>query len=92
MTVYISICHGKREPYIKVSRVYGDTYQPGNTFSVTIEDDPEILGTLGDIRARDISKILDFISKNRSLLEEYWYQEEEVVLMTNDMIVRLQHI
>lgn len=74
MVVYISQKNARHGPRIKVSKTYGDEVIPGNWFTMTVEANPQIVGHVGKIRARDINLVTDFIELNQDLLIQYWEQ------------------
>jgi len=55
----------------------------GEWFTMTIADDPKVIGDTGDIRPRDISKVADFIRLNQTVLLAFWKQDP--ILYTVDM-------
>ena len=90
MVVYISEKTARHGPRIRVSQSYGDDVRGIQPFSMTIEPNPRIFGKRGDIRARDIGLIMEFIELNLPLLLAYW--EQEPVVDTVDMIQSLRKI
>ena len=73
-----------KKPRISVSRSYGDKVTLGNWFAVTIEENPELLGEVGKITARDINLVTDFVALNQELLLNYW--EQVPPLSTKNML------
>lgn len=63
---------GKHGPRIKVSKTYGENMSTKGLFTVTISDNPEVIGNTGDIKKKDIKKIKTFILLNKKVLLEYW--------------------
>ena len=90
MTIYVSNKNARHGPRINVSQQYGDRMNASELFSMTIEEDPRIIGKPGTIRVSDIRKVGEFIQANRELLLDYWYQEPP--LDTLDMLLKLTKI
>lgn len=88
MVTYISQKNAPHGPRIKVSKSYGDKVIPGNWFTMTIEQNPRVIGKVGQIRARDINLVTDFIELNQKLLIEYW--EQNPPLSTKRMLNSLR--
>ena len=62
----------KHGPRIKVSKTYSHKDTGRDSFSLTIEDDPKVIGNLGRIRARDAEKVMEWVILNKDLLLAYW--------------------
>ena len=82
MVVYISPRMGvKHGPRIKVSTFYGEKiyngtlHDKGNYFSITIEDEPRVIGRVGDIKLEDVKKACQFVRENKDVLLKLWYDE-----------------
>ena len=90
MTIYISNKNARHGPRIKVSQQYGNQMNASELFSMTIEEDPRIIGKPGRIRVSDIGKVNMFIQANRELLLDYWRQEPP--LDTLDMLLKLTKV
>ena len=90
MIIYVSEKNARHGPRIKVSQSYGDQLRGNALFSVTIERNPRVIGKRGDIRARDIGLVMEFIELNMPLLLAYW--EQEPVVDTLDMLQSLRKI
>ena len=93
MNVYISIgeVEGKKMKHgarIKVSRSYANNFTPFDTFSITISNNPIIIGDVGNIYINDINKLKEFISKNYDVLLAYWDGEYD----TSDLIGNLRKV
>lgn len=86
MYIYVSdgsgFVHG---PRIKVSKLYGKMSK-SDLFTVTIENNPKIIGSVGDISKQDIIKVKDFVIRNKDLLLKYWNS----VIDTEDLINSLK--
>ena len=61
--------HGHR---VKVQNNYSSNTQEGNFFSITISEDPEIIGDIGEVKSSDLRKIREFVIKNKEVLLDYW--------------------
>jgi len=75
MCIYVSDKDNVKSQHsarIKVSKNYGDKISKNNTFSITISDNPEVVGNTGDIKEKDINELKQFIIKNKELLLNYW--------------------
>lgn len=83
--IYISdrrgINHG---PRIKVNKDYSDHWI-GNSFSITISDNPIIVGDPGKIKISDIEMIKDWILLNKTILLQYWKEEIGIVDFVKNM-------
>lgn len=64
--------HGAR---IKISSLYGDKIKFDELFSVTISDDPKIIGKHFNIKSEDISKVIEFVLDNKEALLLYWNEK-----------------
>jgi hypothetical protein len=60
-------------PRIKVSRVRGDKIDPHNTVTMTIEDNPQVIGE--GISGKDLVVLRRFIRSNKHVLLSYWNRE-----------------
>ena len=74
-------------PRIKVSKIYTDKMNHLNTFTMTISDEPEVIGT-HYLDSKDIDQIKDFIRLNKNVLLAYWDGEYD----TSDLYGNLQKI
>jgi hypothetical protein len=90
MVVWVSPKNAPHGPRLKVSQRYGDKTRVGEWFTMTLEDEPRVIGELGQIRQKDIELVEEFIKKNKSLLLAYWDQDEYVD--TSDLIEGLQRV
>lgn len=83
MSVWISPKNERTDvPKLRVSQDYGNSKLVGGWFTVTIEDNPKIIGNTGSIRFKDFMLIEAFIAKNRKVLEDYWNQKGRMVHIT----------
>ena len=64
-------------PRIKVSLRHGDRMDASNTVTVTIEDDPQMIGE--GISGQDMEAIRRYISLNKKTLLGYWNGEIDTV-------------
>jgi len=66
MVIWISPKNGNEKHYcrVKVNKHYGDRVS-NNFFSITVEDNPQVIGDTGDILSNDINKIKEFILLNK---------------------------
>ena len=76
MVVYISIRNAKHGCRLKVSQMYGTKMRFGQWFSMTVEDEPRIIGDTGDIEVKDIQQVREFIRLNRRVILDFWDQED----------------
>lgn len=89
MVIYVSEklnVRGKHGPRIKVSTIYGDKISKKNLFTVTISDTPEVIGNTGDIKPKDLKKVIDFVVLNKKALLDYW----ELKIDIGDVIRKLK--
>lgn len=70
---------------IKVCKEYGAKFKPYDTFTVTIQDSPKIIGDIGEIKPKDIEKVKKFIIKNKDLLIKHWKYEISDKQFLNDL-------
>ena len=83
MVVYVSPATGPHDPRIQVSQRYGDRMVMGDWFSMTVEDEPRIVGKPGSIKVRDLVVVQDWLLLNRQVILDYWEQR------TTDTLVML---
>jgi len=57
---------------LAVSKTYGDKISKSNLFTMTISDNPEVIGNTGDIKEKDIKEVKNFILRNKQSLLDYW--------------------
>lgn len=74
-------------PRIKVSRTYSEKMNPLDTFSVTISDNPEVIGA-NNLKSEDIEQIKEFIILNKEVLLAYWEGEYD----TSDLYGNLEKV
>lgn len=72
---------------IKVSSLCGDKLKPDATFTITIEDDPKIIGSTGNIKTYDLEKVKDFVIMNKNALLMHWNE----LLDTDELLDVLVH-
>jgi len=76
MVIYISPRMGaKHGPRIRAQTLYGEKIYKGNYFSITIEEEPRVIGRTGDIKTEDVKKVCQFVKENRVILLKLWYDE-----------------
>jgi hypothetical protein len=64
------INHGAR---IKVQNDFSEKYS-GDCFSLTIEDDPKVIGT-SKLDKASLYRVIHFVKKHKEILLKYWYDE-----------------
>jgi hypothetical protein len=75
----------KHAARIKVSKIYGDKTSQ-SLFPITIEDNPRIIGNdIGEIKPKDIRKIIGWIKLNQQLLLDYWYRRITTTTFINGL-------
>lgn len=67
---------------IKVSKKYGDKVSE-DLFTITIENEPQVVGDTGDIKTNDIKKVIEFVKINKDLLLDFWNDEIAVSDLIN---------
>jgi len=78
MTIWISPGEGIRHgPRIKVCQLYGVHMSADRLFTVTVGEDPQVIGNTGEIKTKDIAAVLTFVQVNRVILEKLWKLEIE---------------
>lgn len=84
--IWVSAKSGKEKhgPRIKVQTTKAKKIQAGNWVSVTISDEPVMINKnkQTEISNKDFNNIKNFISKNKSVLEDYWNS----IISTSQMI------
>jgi len=72
LVIYISIndgsVHGAR---IKVNNNYSNKYSSDN-LSITIEDEPKIIGWNINVKEKDLQKVREFVIKFKKILLKHW--------------------
>lgn len=87
MIVYVSDNRGVNHgPRIKCNTGYGRW--TGQTFTVTIDHEPRVLGKTGDITSSDVQTVVDWVKVNYDALIEYWKMESGVA----ELIAKLQRL
>lgn len=90
MMIWASPRNAPHGPQVKVQQQYGDRVCVNQWFSVTIEDNPSILGYQGDILNADVEQVKEFSLVNKVLLLAYWEQKENVY--TSSLLAQLRKI
>lgn len=76
--IYVSDSRGVNHgPRIKCNTGYGRW--TGQSFTVTIEHEPRVLGKTGDVKSSDAQTIVDWVKVNYDALIEYWKMEIGVI-------------
>lgn len=79
IVIYISPRNNsKYGPRIKVSQFYGNKVSD-SFFSITIDDNPKVIGKTGDIKSEDVKKVCDFIILNKQTLLSLWHDKIDSV-------------
>lgn len=66
------------EPRIKVQNNYTDKVQSDNMFSISISDEPKIIGDTGKLKTKDIIYFINFVKRNKLILTQYWNAQKEI--------------
>lgn len=71
--VYVSVkgCDA-RAPQIKASRRYGEKVHEGDWFSITIADQPMLLGDLTGVKSCDVKMVKNWVLINKDSLLTIW--------------------
>ena len=77
MIIWISPKYANHGARIKVQKTYGNNVDFGNTFSLTVEDNPRVFGNTGEIKQSDIELAKEFVKLNKQALLDYWTGAEE---------------
>lgn len=76
MVIYVSAKgNSKHFARIKASSKRGDKLKPDSLFTVTISEEPEVIGEIGDLTTKDIEHLVNFVIRNKKALLEYWNEE-----------------
>lgn len=76
LKIYVS-AKGKTKhgPRIKVSSLYGDRIHPDRLFTITISENPKVIGDTAGIKVEDIQEIVEFVVDNTGILLAHWNEE-----------------
>lgn len=75
MVVYVTPASGLHtSPRIQVSQQYGDRMVVGECFSMTVEDEPRIIGKPRNIKVTDLLRVQDWLLLNKQAILDYWEQ------------------
>jgi hypothetical protein len=76
--VYVSDSRGVNHgPRIKCNASYGRW--SGQSFTITIEHEPRVLGETGDVRSGDVLTVVDWVKLNYDALIQYWRMDIGVI-------------
>jgi hypothetical protein len=77
MVIWLNFKSGREKhgPRLKVSPSHGDTAQISNWQTVTISDDPKLIGNLS---IKDFKLVKQFILNNKDLLIKFWNDEIDI--------------
>ena len=75
----------KHSARIKVSRSYGDRIRFENFFTITVSDNPKIIGDVGDINSEDVQEVISFVIKNQEMLLSLWNEEISPIDFTDSI-------
>lgn len=77
--VYVSpkgnVAHG---PRIKVSNKYGEKASEGDLFTITIEDQPQVIGESTGLNRRDVQMAKKWVRVNKDELLKIWEDDIDV--------------
>ena len=78
--IWVSVKNANHGPRIKVYQ--GNTLS-GPNFTVTIEDEPQVIGDCF-VKTKELNRIFEFIQLNKENLVKYWnYQIDTVEMVGN---------
>jgi hypothetical protein len=87
LAVYIYVSgkgNTKHGPRLKVSKIYGKMSK--SLFPITISDKPKVIGDdIGDIKSKDIKKIIEWVKLNKELLLAFWNGEINIKDFVNSI-------
>jgi hypothetical protein len=89
MIIRISQNFPKHTPNLKVQQDYSQRLNYFNFFSVTIEDEPIIVGDTGRIETKDIEKLMIYIKQNKKLLLDYWFHRIDSTIWVLERLRRV---
>lgn len=80
MVIWIFPYTGKESHWarIKVAKHYGNKVS-SDLFTITIENEPEVIGDTGDIKPSDVVKVIDFVKRNKKVLMQVWKDEIDAI-------------
>ena len=85
--IWVSVKNANHGPRIKIQRNKAERMQIDDTFSMTVSDEPSIVGEVGsDLSTKDITYFKNFVLKNKDTLLAYWNGE----LDTSDLTDKLE--
>lgn len=74
MIVFIGLEEPEHCCRLLVSRKYGNKVKIGDWFTITICEEPCVIGNTGSIRMQDIELAIRFVHHNMATLLNCWYQ------------------
>jgi len=74
--------NAKHGPRIKISSKKGNKISIDNLISVTVDDNPKIIGN-NKISVKDFEKIKKFIELNKDIIIKYWNRKIDTKEMIN---------
>ncbi len=72
MIIWISQKMATHGPRIKVQNDYTEKVSSDKFFVVTIDDNPMVIGDTGEIKQKDINKVIQFVKTHKVLLKKFW--------------------
>ena len=76
MAIYVSAKgNSKYFARIKASSKRSDKLKQDSLFTITISEEPAVIGEIRDLTTKDIEQLVSFVVKNRKALLEYWNEE-----------------
>ncbi len=77
--VYVSLKDGVAHgPRIKVSNQYGEKASTGDWFTITIEDQPHVIGDSTGLKRGDVQMAKKWVQANKDELLKIWEDDVDV--------------
>lgn len=84
--IYISVKgNSKHFARIKASSKRGDKLKADSLITITIGDEPVVIGNKGDLTAKDIHQLIDFVIVNKVVLLSYWNEEIDTAELIDEI-------
>ena len=84
VTIWVSVKNANHSARVKV---YKNNQTQGNNFSITISQDPKIVGEVF-INKRKLNKVIEWVKLNEKVLLDYW----DMKIDTVDMVLSIQKV
>lgn len=90
MIVFIGLEEPEHCCRLLVSRKYGNKVKIGDWFTITISEEPCVIGDTGSISMQDIKLVIRFVHRNMATLSNCWYQTK--CMGSLDLLSQLERV